>query len=105
MTQTAAHLPSQMKAVIAEALDHSEAETAVATMLAQNFHWNVTAMAFGPPHDLVQKMCGDHFVAKDDPAERMESPDAHATGTLATRRVSIDFTSFFRHLRSYSGDQ
>ena len=42
------------QAEIAEALNQSVAETAVTTMLAQNFHWNVTGMAFGPLHDLFQ---------------------------------------------------
>ena len=83
MTQTASTLPSNSRAAIAEALNQSVAETAVATMLAQNFHWNVTGMAFGPLHDLFQKMYEDHFVAQDDLAERIKSLDAHAEGTLA----------------------
>lgn len=83
MTQTAATLPTNSKAEIAEALNQSVAETAVATMLAQNFHWNVTGMAFGPLHDLFQKIYEDHFVAQDDLAERIKALDAHAEGTLA----------------------
>ena len=68
---------------IAEALNQSVAETAVTTMLAQNFHWNVTGMAFGPLHDLFQKIYEDHFVAQDDLAERIRALDVHAEGMLA----------------------
>ncbi|MCV6593715.1 MAG: DNA starvation/stationary phase protection protein, partial [Silicimonas sp.] len=71
------------KTQIADALNQCVAETAVTTMLAQNFHWNVTGMAFGPLHDLFQKMYEDHFVAQDDLAERVKALDAHAEGTLA----------------------
>ena len=83
MTQTAISLTPDATAAIAEALNQSVAETAVTTMLAQNFHWNVTGMAFGPLHDLFQKIYEDHFVAQDDLAERIKSIDAHAEGTLA----------------------
>ncbi|PRY75458.1 starvation-inducible DNA-binding protein [Yoonia maritima] len=83
MTQTAITLSTDAKAAIAEALNQTVAETAVTTMLAQNFHWNVTGMAFGPLHDLFQKMYEDHFVAQDDLAERIKAIDAHAEGTLA----------------------
>ncbi len=83
MTQTAVALSTDARTAIAEALNQSVAETAVTTMLAQNFHWNVTGMAFGPLHDLFQKIYEDHFVAQDDLAERIKSIDAHAEGTLA----------------------
>ena len=83
MTQTAAALSTDAKTAIVEALNQSVAETAVTTMLAQNFHWNVTGMGFGPLHDLFQKMYEDHFVAQDDLAERIKALDAHAEGTLA----------------------
>ena len=83
MTQTAVALATDARTAIAEALNQSVAETAVATMMAQNFHWNVTGMAFGPLHDLFQKMYEDHFVAQDDLAERIRALDAHAEGTLA----------------------
>ncbi|KJZ17880.1 Dps family protein [Loktanella sp. S4079] len=83
MTQTAITLSTDAKAAIAEALNQTVAETAVTTMLAQNFHWNVTGMAFGPLHDLFQKIYEDHFVAQDDLAERIKAIDAHAEGTLA----------------------
>lgn len=83
MTQTAVALSTDARAAIAEALNQSVAETAVTTMLAQNFHWNVKGMAFGPLHDLFQKIYEDHFVAQDDLAERIRAIDSHAEGTLA----------------------
>lgn len=82
-TQTAASLAQDARTAIVEALNQSVAETAVATMLAQNFHWNVTGMAFGPLHDLFQKIYEDHFVAQDDLAERIKALDGFAEGTLA----------------------
>ena len=83
MTQTATDLTPSAREAIADALNQSVAETAVTTMLAQNFHWNVTGMAFGPLHDLFQKIYEDHFVAQDDLAERVKALNAHAEGTLA----------------------
>lgn len=83
MTQTAIALNTDAKAAIAEALNQSVAETAVTTMLAQNFHWNVKGMSFGPLHDLFQKIYEDHFVAQDDLAERIRAIDMYAEGTLA----------------------
>ena len=92
MTQTAVSQSTNARAEIAEALNQSVAETAVTTMLAQNFHWNVTGMAFGPLHDLFQKIYEDHFVAQDDLAERIKALDAHAEGTLAgmIKRSKVD---------------
>ncbi|MEL6100401.1 MAG: DNA starvation/stationary phase protection protein [Pseudomonadota bacterium] len=83
MTQTAVALSVDARAAIVEALNQSVAETAVTTMLAQNFHWNVKGMAFGPLHELFQKIYEDHFVAQDDLAERIKALDAHSEGTLA----------------------
>lgn len=83
MTQTAAALSTDAQTQIVEALNQSVAETAVTTMLAQNFHWNVTGMAFGPLHDLFQKIYEDHFIAQDDLAERIKALQGHAEGTLA----------------------
>ncbi len=83
MTQTAMSLSQDAQTAIAEALNQSVAETAVTTMLAQNFHWNVTGMAFGPLHALFQEIYEDHFTAQDDLAERIKALDAHAEGTLA----------------------
>jgi starvation-inducible DNA-binding protein len=83
MTQTAAQLTPSAKEAICEALNQCVAETAVTTMLAQNFHWNVTGMAFGPLHDLFQKIYEDHFTAQDDLAERVKALGGHAEGQLA----------------------
>jgi starvation-inducible DNA-binding protein len=83
MTETAADLSPSARDAIAEALNQCVAETAVTTMLAQNFHWNVTGMAFGPLHDLFQTIYEDHFTAQDDLAERIKALDAHAEGVLA----------------------
>ena len=82
MTETARSLNTNARAAIAEALNQSLAETAVATMLAQNFHWNVKGMAFGPLHTLFQTIYEDHFLAQDDLAERIKALDAHAEGRL-----------------------
>ena len=52
-------------------------------MLAQNFHWNVTGMAFGPLHDLFQNIYEDHFEAQDNLAERMKAIGAYVDGRLS----------------------
>ena len=83
MTQTAQTLSTDASAEIAEALNQCVAETVVTTMLAQNFHWNVKGMAFGPLHALFQEIYEDHFPAQDDLAERIRALDVHAEGTLA----------------------
>lgn len=83
MTQTATSLTTDAKTEIANALNQCVAETAVTTMLAQNFHWNVTGMAFGPLHAMFQTIYEDHFVAQDDLAERVRAIGEHAEGKLA----------------------
>jgi starvation-inducible DNA-binding protein len=83
MTATAAQLAPSARTAIAEALNQSLAETAVTTMLAQNFHWNVTGMAFGPLHQLFQTIYEDHFAAQDELAERIKAIGGHAEGQLA----------------------
>lgn len=82
MTQTAAALSQDAQTEICEALNQSVAETTVTTMLAQNFHWNVTGMAFGPLHALFQEIYEDHFNAQDDLAERIKALGGHANGKL-----------------------
>ena len=69
---------------IAEALYQCVAETAVTTMMAQNFHWNVTGMAFGPLHALFQEIYEDHFTAQDDLAERIRSIGHTVDGRLCS---------------------
>lgn len=83
MTQTAAALSNDAQTQIVEALTQSVAETVVTTMLAQNFHWNVTGMAFGPLHALFQTIYEDHFIAQDDLSERVKALGGHAEGNLA----------------------
>ncbi|MDT0681234.1 DNA starvation/stationary phase protection protein [Roseicyclus sp. F158] len=83
MTQTAISLEPNALDAIADALNQSVAETVVTTMLAQNFHWNVKGMAFGPLHALFQEIYEDHFVGQDDLAERVRALDKHAEGKLA----------------------
>jgi len=83
MAQPAADISPSAREAIAEALNQAVAETAVTTMLAQNFHWNVTGMAFGPLHELFQTVYEDHFVGQDDLAERIKALDCHAEGRLA----------------------
>lgn len=83
MTQTSVDLSPSAREAIAEALNQCVAETAVTTMLAQNFHWNVTGMAFAPLHALFQTVYEDHFAAQDDLAERIKALDAHAEGMLS----------------------
>jgi len=92
MTQTAHALSTDARSAIADALNQSVAETAVTTMLAQNFHWNVKGMAFGPLHALFQEIYEDHFQAQDDLAERIRALDVHAEGTLAgmLKRSKVD---------------
>ena len=68
---------------VSKALYQIVAETTVTTMLAQNFHWNVTGMAFGPLHDLFQKIYEDHFEAQDELAERMKALGSYVDGRLS----------------------
>ena len=83
MTQTAQQLTVSAKEALCEALNQAVAETAVTTMLAQNFHWNVTGMAFGPLHAMFQTIYEDHFSAQDELAERVKALGGHAEGQLA----------------------
>lgn len=83
MTVSATSLSPSAQTEIAEALNQAVAETVVTTMLAQNFHWNVVGMSFGPLHALFQKIYEDHFEGQDDLAERIRAIGAHAEGRLA----------------------
>lgn len=71
--------PVALQAVV-EGLTQAVAETSVLTMKAQNYHWNVKGMAFGPLHALFQEIYEDHFAGQDDLAERVRSLGAHAVG-------------------------
>ncbi|TDL79479.1 DNA starvation/stationary phase protection protein [Palleronia sediminis] len=83
MAETASDLSPDASAEIARALNQALAETVVTTMLAQNFHWNVTGMSFGPLHDLFQQIYEDHFTGQDDLAERVRAIGETAEGKLA----------------------
>ncbi|PJF10549.1 Dps family protein [Pseudorhodobacter sp. MZDSW-24AT] len=83
MAQASAQISPSAREAVCEALNQGVAETAVATMLAQNFHWNVTGMGFGTLHALFQTIYEDHFVAQDDLAERIKALDGHAEGQLS----------------------
>lgn len=80
MADIAVEFAPDAVAEIVEGLTQSLAETSVETMKAQNFHWNVTGMAFGPLHDLFQKIYEDHFEGQDALAERIKALNAHAEG-------------------------
>jgi len=67
---------------LCDALNHALADTTVTTMLAQNFHWNATGMAFSQLHQLFQEIYEDHFQAQDDLAERIKALDGYADGNL-----------------------
>lgn len=80
MAVTAAVIAPDATAQIIEGLTQAQAEVAVATTKAQNFHWNVTGMSFGPLHKLFQEIYEDHFEAQDDLAERVKALEGHAEG-------------------------
>ena len=82
MVQESKNLFVDSQPNIAQALYQCVAETAVTTMMAQNFHWNVTGMAFGPLHALFQEIYEDHFTAQDDLAERIRSIGHTVDGRL-----------------------
>ena len=76
-------IPTSKVSDIANAIYQCVSETAVTTMLAQNFHWNVTGISFGPLHALFQEIYEDHFGAQDELAERMRAIDAFVDGRLS----------------------
>lgn len=83
MTTVPASISPDPRTEVCFALNQALAETAIATMLAQNFHWNVTGMAFSPLHQFFQEIYEDHFRGQDDLAERIKALDGHADGNLA----------------------
>lgn len=76
----AAKIEPTAKEEIVNGLTQVLAETAIETLKAQNFHWNVTGMSFGALHELFQEIYEDHFEAQDLLAERIKAFDAHAEG-------------------------
>lgn len=83
MKQNALPVADHPAAEVCAALNAVLAETAVTTMLAQNFHWNVTGETFLSLHQLFQEIYEDHFAAQDDIAERIKALDGLADGNLA----------------------
>ena len=83
MTAKSANISSAANPSVAQALFQCVAETTVTTMMAQNFHWNVTGMAFGPLHSLFQEIYEDHFQAQDDLAERIRAIGHTVDGRLS----------------------
>ena len=77
------NIATRTNPTVAQAMYQCVAETAVATMMAQNFHWNVTGMAFGPLHALFQEIYEDHFQAQDELAERIRSIGHTVDGRLS----------------------
>ncbi len=80
MAITAVAIAPDARAQIIEGLTQAQSEIAVETTKAQNFHWNVTGMAFGPLHALFKEIYDDHFEAQDDLAERVKALEGHAEG-------------------------
>lgn len=83
MKTTAVVIAPDAKAEIIEGLMQSLSEISVATVKAQNFHWNVTGMSFGALHELFQEIYEDHFEAQDILAERIKALEAYADGRMA----------------------
>ncbi len=83
MSVETTNISARTNPTIAQAMYQCVAETAVTTMMAQNFHWNVTGMAFGPLHALFQEIYEDHFQAQDDLAERIRSIGHKVDGRLS----------------------
>ena len=92
MGLVAAKIEPTAKEEIVNGLTQSLAETAIATLKAQNFHWNVTGMSFGALHALFQEIYEDHFEGQDTLAERIKAFDAHAEGRYSVylERSAID---------------
>jgi starvation-inducible DNA-binding protein len=86
MTETAPPegLPLNETSEVVEQIRQALAETIVTQMKAQNFHWNVTGMAFGSLHELFEEIYKDHFAAVDDLAERARALGAAVDGRFAT---------------------
>ena len=82
MSKETFNISTRTHPTVAQAMYQCVAETTVTTMMAQNFHWNVTGMAFGPLHALFQDIYEDHFQAQDELAERIRSIGHTVDGRL-----------------------
>ena len=83
MPMETTNISSRKHPTVAQAMYQCVAETTVTTMMAQNFHWNVTGMSFGPLHALFQDIYEDHFKAQDELAERIRSIGHTVDGRLS----------------------
>lgn len=92
MTNRKSDINPEGRGEIIDGLTQSLAETAILTLKAQNFHWNVTGMSFGALHELFEDIYKDHFKAQDTLAERIKSLEGHAEGRYAEflKRSSIN---------------
>lgn len=73
MEDTAHELKKNEKTAIIEGLHQALADTSVATMKSQFFHWNVKGMSFGSLHAMFQEIYEDHFAGQDELAERVRA--------------------------------
>lgn len=80
MGSVATKLDAGALEAVVKGLTQVVAETSVTTMKAQNYHWNVKGMAFGPLHEMFQTIYEDHFTGQDELAERVKALGAHAVG-------------------------
>lgn len=83
-TEAPEGLPTNQTTEVVDHLRQALADTAVAQMKAQHFHWNVTGMSFGALHELFEKIYKDHFEAADEIAERMRALGVPAEGRFET---------------------
>jgi len=83
MAISPATIEPDFRVEVCEELNQALAETTVTTMLAQNFHWNVTGIQFSQLHELFQEVYEDHFEGQDVLAERVKALDGHADGNLS----------------------
>lgn len=83
MTDAIAKLKPSQTLEVQSALNQCVADTVVATMLAQNCHWNVRGRFFIPLHQLFQEIYEDHFEAQDDLAERLRAIGGHVEARLS----------------------
>ena len=81
MEDTAHELKKNEKTAIVEGLHQALADTSVATMKSQFYHWNVKGMSFGSLHAMFQEIYEDHFTGQDDLAERVRALGAPAEGS------------------------
>jgi len=81
MNQTAAALATDARTEIVNALNQSVAETVVTTMLAQNFHWNVTGPMFNTLHLMFMDQYTELWNSVDVIAERIRALDQFAIGS------------------------